>query len=932
MEVFVGRARELADLERRVASAREGSGALVLVEGEAGAGKTALAHSVVRLARHAGARTVWGACREGEGAPAYQPWVQILRELGHSSALPLDPAEAETVSRFHLFEDVVGVLRDAAEDAGLVLILDDLHWADIASIRLLEAVTAALADSRLLVIGLYRAGDALPHAGPVEALRSLTRERATTRLSLGGLSPAEVAELAEHVLGRRPARALLRTVEERAEGNPLFVLELLRLVETAGSLDLGLPGGVRNVVGRRLDGLPAATRRLLRHAAVLGRDFTGEAVGALAGESVEDTLDLLDPALAAEVIRADGHSLRFTHVLTQEVLYAELPTAARRRLHAQAVGVVRSMSAEEVPVDALAYHLRQSAPLGNAEEALRVTRAAATRARAQLAYEHAAFQYRAALDLLTLLPNGAAQQPELLLELARCEFRSGAVEEAWRSCQIAADLGRATGEGAVVADAATVLRGISNSPVTAAIHVMCREALTLLDGSDEVREAKVLAQLVITADPFAQRSEGDLGLRALRTAEATGDPDARFLAMQARYTELVDGLHVLERLSIGERAIRLARETGHHEYAAWGHTWRLDAFWALGRRVQLDTELKAFGVVVAQLREPLWWWRLTSTQAAVALLEGRFEQAGGLAEEALAIGLRGGHEGAAFVHLVFRSHMGLQNGAGLDQVEAAVRGFVETGPYLARSWHALVLAGMGRRDDAEALWEAITPHLAAFPRDAPEWIVSGAGNAQLCVAFDDHVTAAAVYEALLPYADRQVAPTAHTPSSGPVSLYLGMLATLLRRWEAAGEHLHAALASCQAMDAAPYEAYTRLELARLLRLHPAPGAGTSGAGASASADEHLEGALRIARRLGMPSLLADAETLHEARGRAGVLTPREEQVAELVAEGLSNRQIAHRLRMAERTAENHVTHILTKLGFDSRARVAAWHTARRHTG
>lgn len=900
------------------AAAREGSGALVLVEGETGAGKTALAHSIVRRARRAGVRTAWGACREGEGAPAYQPWVQILRGLGQPATMLLD---AETDSRFQVFEDVVGTLYRAAGDAGLLLILDDLHWADVPSIRLLQAVASTVADSRLLVIGLCRTRDAFPPAGPSDELRPLTRERATTRLSLGGLAPAEVAELAGLVLGSRPEPALLRTLEERAAGNPLFLLELLRLVDTAGSLDPGLPSGVRHVVGRRLDGLPAGTRRLLRHAAVLGREFTGEAVGALVGEKIEEVLDLLDPALAANVIRADGHSLRFTHVLTQEVLYAELSTLTRRRLHARAANAVRSTSAEEVPVDALAYHLRQSAQLGNAEEALRVTRTAATRARAQLAYEHAAFQYRAALDLLTLLPYGAAQRPELLLELARCEFRSGAVEEAWRSCQAAADLGRATGDGAVVADAATVLRGISNSPVTAAIHVLCREALTMLAGSDEIREAKVLAQLVITADPFAERGESDVSLRALRAAEATGDPDARFLAMQARYTELVDGRHVLERLSIGQRAIRLADETGHGEYAAWGHTWRLDAFWELGRRVQLDAELKAFGAVVAQLREPLWRWRLILMQATVALLEGRFEQARLLAEEALVIGLHGGHEGAHFVHLVFRSHVGLQDGMGLDQVEAAVRGFVETGPYLARSWHALVLAGMGRHEDAAALWEAITPHLAAFPRDAPEWIVAGAGNAQLCVAFDDRVTAAAVYEALLPYADRQIASGAHTPSSGPVSLYLGMLARLLRRWEEAEAHLHAALMACQAMGSAPYEAYTRLELARMPR--PSSGAAT---------DEHLDGALRIARRVGMPSLLAHAETLHETRGRAGVLTPREEQVAELVAEGLSNRQIAHRLRMAERTAENHVTHILTKLGFDSRARVATWYTARRQTG
>jgi DNA-binding CsgD family transcriptional regulator len=918
-DVFVGRTRELADFERRLAAAGAGNGALVLVEGGAGAGKTALAYSLVRRARRAGMRAAWGACLEGEGAPAYRPWVQILRELGGSDSLLLDPVGGEAGSRFHVFDDVVALLRAAAEGQGLLLVLDDLHWADVPSMRLLQAVAAAVADSPLLVVGLYRGREAFPYAELAGVLRAVRRERATVHVVLGGLAPPEVAELATRALGRHPGDALVRILQERAEGSPLFVLELVRLVDAAGEVDSGLPDSVREVIGRRLDRLPPAARGLLRRAAVLGRDFTAGMLGALIDEAPDRVFDLLDPAITAELVGADGHMLRFAHVLTRDVLYAELPTAERRRLHARAAEALR-VTETEGSVEALAHHLRQAAPIGGADDALQVTREAATRARNQLAYEHAAFQYREALRLLPLVRAGDSLRAELLLDLARCEFRSGAVENAWRSCQAAADVGRATGDAGAVADAATVLRGITNSPVTAQIHAMCGEALALLQGTDPVREAKMLAQLAITADPFADGRDLSLSQRALQIAEATGDPDARFLAMQACHTDLVNGRHVLERLSIGERAIRLAQQTSRDEYAAWGHVWRLDAFWELGRRVQLDAELATFARVIDQLREPLWAWRLTMMQATLALFEGRFEHATMLADRALQIGERGGHDGAGFFHLVLRSHLGLQTGTGLDAVEPHVRRFVEAGPFLARQWHARVLAGMGRLDEASALWDAIVPHLASFPQEAPEWIIAGAGGAELCIALGDRTTAAAVYDALLPYADQQIIAGAHTPCSGPASLYLGMLATLLERWEMAETHLRAALAACKAMGSPSYEAMTHLELARLFGRHrPQDRAG----------EAHLDRALRIARRLGMAPLTAAAAALRDAKGLAGALSVREEQVAALVAEGLSNRQIAHRLHLSERTAENHVTHILTKLGFDSRARIAAWYAARR---
>lgn len=748
------------------------------------------------------------------------------------------------------------------------------------------------------------------------ALRAIQRERAVTQLPLTGLTQPEVAQLAARELSRPPEESLVRAVYERSEGNPLFVLELLRLVAASGAAGR-LPHTVSEVIGRRLDRLAPPTRRTLRTASVLGREFTTGLLGAVLGADVPP--ESLDEAVAEGLLVADGQGWRFDHVLTQEVLYDELARTVRQRLHARAAQAVRGTDG----LDALAHHLRQAAGVGGAEEALEVTRRAAAQARSQLAYEHAAFQCRQALELLPLLPGGAGRRAELLLELARDQFRSGAVDEAWQSCREAADLGRAAGAPATVADAATVLRGITNSPVTRQLHALSREALAALRGADPVREARLLAQLAVTADPFTDAEPG-LSQRALRAAEAVGDPDARFLAMQARQTELVDGQYVLERLALGERAVRLGTETHRDEYAAWGHKWRMDAFWELARRVPADAELAALSRAVEHMKEPLWRWRLTMVRSSLAMYEGRYDTSRELADEALAIGRRGGHEGADFFHLVLHSQLALETGTGLDWVELRVRGFVEQGPFLARAWLAHLLGGAGKADEAAAMWDEVRPHAAAMPRTAPEWLVSAIGAAELCVRFADRETAAALYPDLVPYADRLVAVGCHTPVHGPVALYLGMLATVRRDWEPAEGYLRTALAISTSTGSPPYQAIAELHTARMLLARRAPGD-------LDAAVTHLDAALHLARQLGMAPLRAEATALREAAlaVRKPLLSRREDEVAALVADGLSNRQIATRLHLSERTAENHVAHILTKLGFDSRARIASWYATQR---
>jgi DNA-binding CsgD family transcriptional regulator len=861
---LLGRDRELAELRRHGDAARAGRGRVVLVAGEAGAGKTALASA---FAESSGLRTAWGSCHEESAG--YEPWVPVLRALGR----PLPALTGAAGTRFQLFDEVVDVVTGAGP---VLIVLDDLHWADDSSLQLLHAVAAGIADAPVLVIGLHR---------PTPLLRTVARERVASEMPLRGLDPDAVAALAVRTAGHPLPASVTRDLWERSGGNPLFVRALT-------GLDSGtVPDSIRAVIGSRLARLPGAVQDTLRTAAVRGREFSPDGLDP----------DALDAAVDAGVLRADGRALRFDHVLLQEVLYAQLPAARRRELHVAA-------AAATTDLDLRAHHLRSAGALIDVAQARDATLAAARQARGQLAFEHAAAQFRAALEL-------GPDDPALLLELAAAEYRAGAVERAWEACSAAADHGRARGDAAVMADAATLLRGITQSSVTPRIHALCRETLPLLDPADAVRTARVLAQLAVTADRFDPAAEPDLGERALAVAERAGDRTALAMALQARHSELLNVAHVRDRLALGARAIELDDES-----RCWGHSWRLDAFTELGDEAGAAAELAALSALVEHRREPWWLWRLGMIRACRAMTAGRFADAREYATAALATGRRGGNDAAEFFEITFAAELAELTGDGLTEAEAAVRRVTAGMPFIARGWLARVLLARGRRDEAAAIWAGLVPLLEAIPPPVLEWLVGTVGNAVLATSLDDSEAGKVLYGQLLPYADRFVGAAAHAPNQGPVSLFLGMLAALGADPGRAEEHLGDALAATRATGALPREAMTRVELARFRRRRRGPGD-------ARIAEGHLEAARRIADRIGMRPLAARITAMRAAPA----LSAREDQVAALVAEGLSNRQIAGRLGLSERTAENHVTHILTKLGLDSRAAVAAWHTARART-
>lgn len=516
--------------------------------------------------------------------------------------------------------------------------------------------------------------------------------------------------------------------------------------------------------------------------------------------------------------------------------------------------------------------------------------AAGGRAFAGQAYAEAAALFESALA------EGPAE-PAVLLLLARARFRSGDVGRAWEACVAAADLARTAGDAAALADAALVVRDIGPSPLVGRIHRLCVEALALLDGRDPDRALRLQAQLEATRSPWAS------GVEEASADSDAADPETRFLDLHARYSARLHVDHVASRLRLAADAIALGHACGDEEYTATGLFWRIEALAQLGHRVELDAEVAVLADVVAGLRQPLWTSRVALVRGCLFLLDGRF------AECAAVVAAEPG-----FFGLVLRSELAVLTGEGLEAVEEEVRSVLDGLPYFARGWHAQLLDALGRTDEARRLWRAIAPHVTAMPRDSREWLIGVVGFAQTCVRLGDVENAGLLHDLLEPYADLHAVGSADGPSSGPVDLHLGRLAALLGRPEDARTHLTRALRSAEAIHALPHAALAHLELARL------PG------GPVTERAAHESAAATAAATLGMAPLAAEVAALAAARSRStcGPLSPRETEIAGLVADGLSNRAIATHLTLSERTVENHVSHIMRKLERSTRAGVAAW--------
>src|SRR3972149_2134980 len=366
---FVGRGKGMDELRAGLEDALSGRGRLLMLVGEAGIGKTRTSEEFATYAGLRNAQVLWGRCYEGEGAPAYWPWVQVVRsyvhdrdpqslmsEMGPGAAdiaqvvsevrerlpgRPGPPALEPEQARFRLFDSITTFLKNASKGQPIVLVLDDLHWADKPSLLLLQFRAGGLRAARLLVLATYRDVELRREHPLADTLGELAREGLSQRILLRGLTEKDVARFTEITAGITPPEALVEAVYRETEGNPFFFNEVVRLLVADGRLErpeevkswsVTIPQGVREVVGRRLNHLSKECNGVLTIGSVIGREFRLDALEQGVAVQGDRLLELLEEAGAARVVtggpRAGGRP-RFSHALIRETLYEELTTTRR---------------------------------------------------------------------------------------------------------------------------------------------------------------------------------------------------------------------------------------------------------------------------------------------------------------------------------------------------------------------------------------------------------------------------------------------------------------------------------------------------------------------------------------------------------------------------------------------------------------------------
>ncbi|MEZ4552299.1 MAG: protein kinase [Dehalococcoidia bacterium] len=540
--VFVGRERELEQLQGALDAAFQRRGSITMLVGEPGIGKTRTVQELETYARMRGATVLWGRAHETAGAPAFWPWVQIgnqystehdLAALGPSlppTVAPeltrlfpwlrdqggvADPPPAEpAVAEFRLYEAFTRFLAVAAERAPLVVVLDDLHWADKPTLLLLRHLARELGRTRILVVGTYRDTE-LARTHPLsEALAELNREGGFQRIVLRGLERSEVASYVRQQAGGDVATEIVDRVFEETEGNPFFLAEVVNLMAqegtlTAGSVsDIAIPDGVREALGRRLDRISEETNALLQVAAVVGREFTYDTLSLLGERTDDELLRMIEEGLAARVIEElpQPGRYRFTHALMQETLLDELTTTRRVRLHGQVGEALERrwgpLAEERAP--RLALHFLESSTLtsAHAEKAYRYATLAAEQAEARQAWSEAARWWGQAVSLIeSEAPPADADLAQALYRWGRAQELSADYREAWRNLNRALDLFRERRDGVGFARAVLALPVVAPYPRLKAIR---EEALELLGDAEPELEALLLELMMFSKVGFGE--------------------------------------------------------------------------------------------------------------------------------------------------------------------------------------------------------------------------------------------------------------------------------------------------------------------------------------------------------------------------------------------------------------------------------------------
>ena len=962
---FVGRDAELYALHNALDQALAGNGQVALLVGEPGIGKTRTAERLTLAAAERGTWILWGNCFEWQGAPAYWPWTQVLRAwlrevdeqtLGTFSReqaalvsqiipeiqerlhdLPVPPAMEPDARFFQLLAATGSLFRVAAAHQPLVVVLDDIHWADSPSLQLLRFLAQEIRDTRALLIATYRDTEVDREHPASPILADLVREPHCHRFLLQGLPKQQVARFIALATGTAQPQSLVNTVYGETEGNPFFVTEVVRvLVEDAepgqaisAQRRTRVPETVREAVRWRVARLTPDCVFALTVASVIGRDFDVNLLARATGVPAPELLEALEEALRSQLLLPgeEPGTFRFTHALVQETLYQESSTASRAKLHL-AVGEALEESADrQAPWAELARHFYAAIPFDMPAKAANYSEKAGQAAMEQFAWQTAATHFEHALATLPLTgKSDPTRTCDLLLSLGEAQnrFGSGAgdVPEARSSFLEAFELAQELGDGERMARAAVGYAGMNMVAVFGGPRQLelLEEAFVALDPVDSPLRVRVLARLAV--DLWHRSSDNldkvqELSDAAVSMAARLGDPTLVGYALWARHASGHRPDNLEERVIDSARLASLAEQTADPLIATWGYLLQVCDCIEVGDFFVAEQAMDWLRRFDERVRISYLAQRVAAFDAALSLLRGRYAEAESGIERARAL-----WQSSAPRQHQFQPFLLLRDLGRLSQMTEEIRLPDHLHPWRrAAQAHRMALAlEQGHIAEARADYETLVADDLGRVRLDRHWFVTAAMLAEATVAFEDVERAKTLITLMEPYSDRIAIDGSLVVAHGPIALCLGRLATVLDRWDDARAWLDQALAISQRLGLQPYEARALLGQAELLARRNGPG----DLGASRNLADR---AFETSSAIGMQGLIPRIAKLRDGpptktRDPFG-LTPRELDVLRLVVQGKSDREIGEALFISRHTVMRHVSNTLAKLGVESRTAAAA---------
>ncbi|MGW6458449.1 ATP-binding protein [Streptomyces sp. NPDC055078] len=866
---LIGREHPAGVLRAEIGRATDSHGGLVLVTGEAGIGKTSLVTEAADEARRRGALVLGGSCWDSDSAPGYWPWVQVVRGLRRGAGEDWPAAEktaggrlavllgeaaggagaggpgpgsrpgaegpggsegpggaedrgprtgaegpgagegpggAEGDERFALYDAVTTALVTVSQRRPVVVVLDDLHWADPASLRLLEFAAQHAWFERLLLIGTYRDAEVETPGHPLQRLILPLAARAAATVTLTGLTREEVGTLITLTAGVEPAPDLVDEVHRRTGGNPFFVEQTVRIWRSGSPVTTVAPG-VREAVRRRLSLLPEPVTGVLETAAVLGREFHRQVLAAAVGAPVPHVDRLLESAVAARLVTVrTGGRFAFAHDLVRETLYDALDQGAKCGRHAavvRALDLAPALSEKIFPAD-LARHAYLAGDELESGRRVDLLLAAARDASSRLASEEAVGHYRRATEAAG---DDRRRVALIALDLGGELWHNGRTADSRRAFERAVELARELRDPELLARVAITLHQHEQLPGSSLGDPdLLRDAhRALIGGSGED-----------VSDLTSERIAHDLAVRTTDLARSGDDDDALLFALWARHDSIWGLGTSAERLALTAEMIAVARRTDNLGMELHSVSMRWVTLLELGDPRYLD-QLHAFTALAEGAAVRRHELAMEIDRCLVAALHGRFTDAGDLLSQAIS----SEHEHPPFAYMTAHMRWGLFLLQGrFKEARTVVDGLVE----VAHPFPAL-LAGLTAIERGE--YEIARLHrdeLAALPEPLPRAFEPLAIRlrAQVAAASGDPVLIESARAELAAYSGQWLVSLYGCDISGPVDLWLGLLDAARGDRDAAVAELTSAFESADRMRARPWAVRARAALLAVLGPGEAP--------------------------------------------------------------------------------------------------------------